>query len=416
MQGILANYPWMIWTILISVILFIFLVVLAFKTKEENNESTKCSLDEEVEEAVLLPLKKETVEVVEETISNDSEVTKESNDVNEKVELIVKEETIKTRESSEEVIKEDSVAVESNDKEEVKESSDDVIVDDSSNQIEKKPVKKVVNTKKTTDKKDKEVTENKTMKEGNNMTNNTTAPKTKTNPQGKYEIFEVEGTDSFKYILKASNGQKLIESDLYASKENVKNAIEAIKRNIETGKYNIHRDKNDMFQFKLTASNNRPIAVSANYVSKQNAEKALESFKRFAAGSPIVEVEEPKDSLVEEIKIIKEDLQVNGKIVISNSNDTWTFRLYANNGELLCTSKPYASKANCEEGVETFRTSVVDGIFLVVRDKNKLYQFKLQTASKRLVVIGQTYEDKQRAVSSAQSVASFSDDSKVVFE
>ncbi|MFI3261256.1 MAG: DUF1508 domain-containing protein [bacterium] len=382
MNEIFTDYPWMIYVIIVGVILFLIVLIMIFKgAKTSNNknniEETKVTEEEKQEETkVIEEMKQEETKVVEEEKQEETKVVKEMKQEETKVTEETKPTTVKKTETETTI----------------KKSKD-------TEDKEMATTKKVVKT--TTPKK--------------STTKNSSEVKTKSTVQGKYEIFEVEGTDSFKYILKASNGQKLIESDLFASKENVKNAIEAIKRNIETGKYDITRDKNDMYQFKLTASNNRPIAVSANYVSKQNAEKALESFKRFAAGSVVVEIEEPKDSLVEEITIVKEELQVNGKIIISN-DDSWTFRLHANNGELLCTSKPYSSKANCEEGVETFKTSVVDGSFVVIRDKNKLYQFKLQTASKRLVVMGQTYEDKQRAVSSAQSVASFVDSAKIVFE
>lgn len=229
---------------------------------------------------------------------------------------------------------------------------------------------------------------------------------------GKYVVFE--DNNKFKYILKASNGEKLIESELYSTKNSVYEAISNVKNNLETGKYSISQDKSKLYQFRLIATNNRPIAVSANYVSKQNAESALESFKRFAMTSPIVEIEAPKDSLMEEIKVTKDKLKVIGKIEISKENEKFYFQLFANNGELLCTSQPYSTRSNCEGGVDTLKTSVNEGTFYVVKDKNKLFQFKLNTKAGRLIAIGQTYEDKQRAVSSANSVASFVDNAAVV--
>ncbi len=231
---------------------------------------------------------------------------------------------------------------------------------------------------------------------------------------GKYEVFEDNG--DFKYILKASNGEKLVESQTYATRANVIGAIEAVKRNLNTGKYSITQDKNNMFQFTLAGGNNRPIAVSANYKTKKNAENALESFKRFAVSSPIVDVEAPKDVLSEEIVVEKKELKVDGKITVEQISDNYVYKLLANNGEVLCTSKPYTTKANCITGIDTLKTNVVEGKFVVVRDKTKNYQFKLYTQSNRLVAMGQTYDDKTRAVSSAQSVASFIDNAEIKTE
>lgn len=231
---------------------------------------------------------------------------------------------------------------------------------------------------------------------------------------GKYEVYSEN--DSYKYVLKASNGEKLVESELYSSKESVYGAIDAVKRNLETGKVSISKDKRDLHQFKLTASNNRNLVVSANYTSKQNAEKALESFKRFALNSPIVEVEAPKDAFGEEIVIEKADLKLNGKLVISAEGKGFIFKLLANNGELLCTSQPYSTKANCEKGVDTLKINVTEGSFFIFKDKSDYYQFKLYSKANRLIAIGQTYEDKQRAISSANSVASFIDDAEIIKE
>ncbi len=228
---------------------------------------------------------------------------------------------------------------------------------------------------------------------------------------GKYEVFEDQGF--FKYILKASNGEILIESKPYTTKASVIGAIDSMKRNLNTGKYNISKDKNDLFQFTLTGNNNRPLAQSANYKTKTNAENALESFKRFAASSPVVEVEAPKNLLSEEIIIDNVEPKLNGKITIESTGQGFVFNLLANNNQLLCSSKPYTQKASCIKGIDTLRSTVTDGKWLIERDKNSSYQFKLYSQKGVLIAVGQTYEDKQRAINSANSVASFIESAEI---
>ena len=67
---------------------------------------------------------------------------------------------------------------------------------------------------------------------------------------GKYEVY-TDGTSYF-YTLKASNGEVLIKSEAYASKNSVLEAIEAIKRNVEVGTIAVREDKHGLYQFVLT--------------------------------------------------------------------------------------------------------------------------------------------------------------------
>ena len=92
---------------------------------------------------------------------------------------------------------------------------------------------------------------------------------------GKYEVF-FDGKEYF-YTLKASNGELLITSENYTTKETVLAAIEAVKRNVEVGTISIAEDKRGLFQFYLTAKNHRTLVMSANYPTEKRAIAASES-------------------------------------------------------------------------------------------------------------------------------------------
>ena len=222
---------------------------------------------------------------------------------------------------------------------------------------------------------------------------------------GKYEVY-FDGSEYF-YVLKASNGEPLIRSESYGSKDGVLAAIAAIKRNVEAGTIRISADKRGVYQFSLVAKNHRTLVVSANYDTEKRAISASESFKRFAVSSPIVEIAEQVESQKEEIVINCTDKK-GGKIgVIVNDDGTFCYLLKASNGEVLVHSENYKTQLSAEKGLEKFKESIGNGKFYVVKDKRGYFQFKLFSATGRIVAMGESYPSKAQAISSANSLVSF---------
>ena len=222
---------------------------------------------------------------------------------------------------------------------------------------------------------------------------------------GKYEIY-FDGSRYF-YKLKASNGEVLITSETYASKENVYNAIEAVKRSISDGRVLVAPDKHGLYQFALLAKNHRKVAMSANYPSEKGAIRASESFKRFAANANIEEIKEPVESLKEEIKFDDIVDKKGGKIGVVKGNDVYYYQLVASNGVVLINSDNYSTAELANSGLETFKESMNSGRFFIERDKRDMYQFKVYTQGGRLIVASETYSTKANAISACKSVLSF---------
>lgn len=222
---------------------------------------------------------------------------------------------------------------------------------------------------------------------------------------GKYEVY-TDGTSHF-YTLKASNGEVLIKSEAYASKDSVLLAIEAIKRNVEVGTIAVRQDKHGLYQFVLTARNHRTLVMSANYSTEKRAQSASESFKRFASNSPIVELAEIVESNKEEVVLENIVDKKGGKLVIVSSENGYYYMLKASNGEVLVTSDNYKTEISVQNALARFQEAVQNGKFYVEKDKRENYQFKLFAANGRIVCVGQIYATKALAIASVNSVCSF---------
>ena len=222
---------------------------------------------------------------------------------------------------------------------------------------------------------------------------------------GKYEVY-TDGT-AYYYNLKASNGEILIKSEPYASKDSVLLAVEAIKRNVEVGSISVRQDKHGLYQFVLTAKNHRILVMSANYSTEKRAESASESFKRFAPTSPVVEIEEIVESNKEEVKPENIVDKKGGRLGVLSNENGYYYVLKASNGEVLVTSDYFKLESSALNAMARFKEAVVNGKFYIEKDKRENYQFKLFAANGRIVCVGQIYASKSLAMASLNSVCSF---------
>ena len=229
---------------------------------------------------------------------------------------------------------------------------------------------------------------------------------------GKYEVYQAG--DGFKYNLKASNGEILVSSEVYTSRDGVIKAIEAIKRNVESGEIRVFADKHGNYKFKLTAGNHRVIAISAHYSTEKSAERASESFKKFALTADVVDVEVKDTDEATDITVARGEDKDGGKFEWERFNDEFSWDLKASNGQILCQAEGYTSKSGLLNSIEVFKKNVNEGSFKVVKDKNDQFMFKLYTASGRVCAVGESYSSKASAESAANSVCSFTNKAELV--
>jgi len=119
--------------------------------------------------------------------------------------------------------------------------------------------------------------------------------------------FVVKNTNTgVKFDLKATNGQVILTSEVYTTKQACLNGIESIKKNCVGGvedqtvenfetvkhpKFELYADKAGEFRFRLKATNGEVIGVSEGYKTKVSCENGIESVKNNAPDAEVVEAE-----------------------------------------------------------------------------------------------------------------------------
>ena len=98
---------------------------------------------------------------------------------------------------------------------------------------------------------------------------------------GKYEIVERSG--SYYFLLKANNGQLLLESPAFTTESGAKSGIDSFKKAASDGIFMIDVDKNGNFRFILRASARSQMRyLGESYSTRQSAESSVHSVRAFA--------------------------------------------------------------------------------------------------------------------------------------
>ena len=107
-----------------------------------------------------------------------------------------------------------------------------------------------------------------------------------------------------KFDLKATNGEVIATSEVYASAASCKKGIASVAKNApiaavedQTGegyavekhpKFEVYTDKAGEFRFRLKATNGQIIAVSEGYKAMKSCLNGIESAKKNAVDAPVV--------------------------------------------------------------------------------------------------------------------------------
>jgi len=99
---------------------------------------------------------------------------------------------------------------------------------------------------------------------------------------GKFEIKKRKDGE-FQFNLKAGNGQVILSSEGYTTKENCKKGIESVKKNSQLDeRFEKLEAKNGKPYFNLKASNGQIIGTSELYESITNRDNGIASVKKNA--------------------------------------------------------------------------------------------------------------------------------------
>ena len=107
---------------------------------------------------------------------------------------------------------------------------------------------------------------------------------------GKYEL-DVDDGD-YSWVLKASNGEILVQMEGYTSKPSALASIEKFKQYVAEGTFKAIKDKSNHSLFKLYTQSNRVAAVGEAYSTKTSAISAANSVVSFYKLAELVDLEE----------------------------------------------------------------------------------------------------------------------------
>lgn len=234
---------------------------------------------------------------------------------------------------------------------------------------------------------------------------------------GKYE-FELE-VDGFHFYLVANNGQVLFDSPSFTTLVGALKGIETFKKTVAEGEFVIRVDKYDRYCFVLARK-----YYGENYTTKDQCQKCAESVKKFANNARIIRYTPTKEALAafEAAKVSKrtpdeidwkavEKLEAEtpkmGKFEICKESDQYAFYLLANNGQILYSSRCYATEAACRKGIESFKRAAYVGNFFVDRDKFGNFRYVLKNIGSAPAFIGESYDNKPQCEKIIESVKKF---------
>lgn len=96
----------------------------------------------------------------------------------------------------------------------------------------------------------------------------------------------------FHFTLVAGNGELIPSSELYKAKASALNGIESVRKNSQRdGAFELKAAKDGRHYFVLNATNGQVVGQSQMYASEANARKGIESVKRNAPDAELREVE-----------------------------------------------------------------------------------------------------------------------------
>ena len=104
---------------------------------------------------------------------------------------------------------------------------------------------------------------------------------------GKYHLKKASD-GQFHFNLHASNGEVVISSELYKAKTSAIEGIESVRRNSQReGAFELKEASNGKHYFVLKATNGQVVGQSQMYGSRASAENGVASVKRYAPDAGI---------------------------------------------------------------------------------------------------------------------------------
>ena len=102
----------------------------------------------------------------------------------------------------------------------------------------------------------------------------------------KFQIF-IDAKGEYRFRLRAKNGEIILRSEGYTSKQGCQTGIASVKVNAPIdSRYKRAESRDGQYYFTLRAANGEPIGVSEMYTTKAARDNGIEAVKRDAPDAP----------------------------------------------------------------------------------------------------------------------------------
>lgn len=107
----------------------------------------------------------------------------------------------------------------------------------------------------------------------------------------KFEIYQSEKNQEYYFRLKAGNGEIILGSEGYTTKSACQSGVESVKKNaLDEKRFEVKEAKNGKFHFNLKASNGQVIGSSQLYASESGLKNGITSVSKNAPAAEVVDL------------------------------------------------------------------------------------------------------------------------------
>ncbi|HVI49210.1 MAG TPA: YegP family protein [Chitinophaga sp.] len=106
---------------------------------------------------------------------------------------------------------------------------------------------------------------------------------------GKFHVKTAKDEQTY-FVLKANNGETILNSEMYKTRQGCDNGIASVKANAsDIGNYEKLTAKNGKYYFNLKAANHQVIGTSELYETTSGRDGGIESVRSNAPNAEVVE-------------------------------------------------------------------------------------------------------------------------------
>lgn len=106
----------------------------------------------------------------------------------------------------------------------------------------------------------------------------------------KFTIFR-GSNNNYYFNLKADNGEKVLSSEGYVTKQSCQNGIASVRSNSQVdSRYQKYTSTNNQYYFTLTAENGQVIGRSELYTTTSSRDNGIAVVKRIAPGATVEDI------------------------------------------------------------------------------------------------------------------------------